>query len=382
MSLSNATLAPPVGRRPWNPSSPDIITRRGTTLGLESVTRSFGSVVALDAMDLELAPGELVALLGPSGCGKTTALRIVAGMERADSGRVLVNGVDVSAKPANARDMGMVFQAYSLFPNLSVLGNVEYGLRVRKIAKPARRKRAGELLGLVGLESKAHAFPHELSGGQQQRVALARALAIEPTVLLLDEPLSALDAQVRTQIREEIRRIQLRVGITTLFVTHDQEEAMSIADRVGVMNKGRLEQIDSPHIVYARPASAFVAGFVGTMNRVPGVVSGPGTVEVLARCVAYQHTQLDPFAIKQRVDVLVRPEAISLARIEGATGAGQCGTVVTRSFLGPLSRVVVDVDGIGIVHADLPSAIAHDLIPEARVLVGLATNEVIVARRP
>ena len=380
MSLSNATLAPPAGRRPWNPSSPDIITRRGTTLGLESVTRSFGSVVALDAMDLELAPGELVALLGPSGCGKTTALRIVAGMERADSGRVLVNGVDISAKPANARDMGMVFQAYSLFPNLSVLGNIEYGLRVRKIAKPVRRKRAGELLGLVGLESKADAFPHQLSGGQQQRVALARALAIEPTVLLLDEPLSALDAQVRTQIREEIRRIQLRVGITTLFVTHDQEEAMSIADRVAVMNKGRLEQIDSPNIVYARPASAFVAGFVGTMNRVPGVISGPGTVDVLARRVAYEHSRLDPFAIKQRVEVLVRPEAISVARIDAATGAGHFGTVVTHSFLGPLSRVVVDVDGIGILHADLPSAIAYDLVPEARVQVGLATNEVIVAR--
>ena len=202
---------------------------------LEGLSRRFGTVQALDGLDLDLDPGELVALLGPSGCGKTTALRILAGLEDADSGRVLVDGRDITNMPANRRDMGMVFQAYSLFPHLTAVENVEFGLRLRRQAAPARRQRAHDMLELVGIGAQADRYPQQLSGGQQQRVALARALAIQPQVLLLDEPLSALDAKVRIQLRDEIRRIQIEVGTTTLFVTHDQEEALALADRVGVM---------------------------------------------------------------------------------------------------------------------------------------------------
>jgi putative spermidine/putrescine transport system ATP-binding protein len=213
---------------------------------LEGLSRRFGAVQALDGLDLDLAPGELVALLGPSGCGKTTALRILAGLEDADTGRIMVGDRDVANVPANRRDMGMVFQAYSLFPHLTALENVEFGLRLRRQAAAARRARAKEMLELVGIGAHATRYPQQLSGGQQQRVALARALAIQPQVLLLDEPLSALDAKVRVQLRDEIRRIQLEVGTTTLFVTHDQEEALALADRVGVMRAGRLEQIGPP----------------------------------------------------------------------------------------------------------------------------------------
>jgi putative spermidine/putrescine transport system ATP-binding protein len=236
--------------------------RASSTLELRGISRHFGPVKALDGLNLVLEPGELVALLGPSGCGKTTALRIVAGLEVASAGELLVNGVRYNETPANERDMGMVFQSYSLFPNLTVSENIEYGLRARKVDSDKRAKKINEMLELVALESKAKAYPHQLSGGQQQRVALARALAIQPRVLLLDEPLSALDAQVRGQIREEIRRIQLELGITTLFVTHDQEEAMAISDRVGVMSHGKLEQIDKPIALYNTPATPFVASLL------------------------------------------------------------------------------------------------------------------------
>ncbi len=215
--------------------------------------RHYGPVHALDGFDLELAPGELVALLGPSGCGKTTALRLLAGLEDADAGRIVVGDQDVTSVPANKRDMGMVFQAYSLFPHMTALDNVAFGLQLRGVSTAQRRERAGEVLELVGLSEQADRYAHQMSGGQQQRVALARALAIEPRVLLLDEPLSALDAKVRVQLRDEIRRIQLEVGTTTLFVTHDQEEALAVADRVGVMRQGTLEQIGAPDEVYARP---------------------------------------------------------------------------------------------------------------------------------
>jgi len=253
--------------------TPDVDS--GNAVELIDLRRSFGSAVALDGLTMDIARGELVALLGPSGCGKTTALRALAGLEDLDGGRVVVHGRDVTHLPANKRDMGMVFQAYSLFPHLSALENVGYGLRLatRRVPAARRRARARELLELVGLAEQANRFPHQLSGGQQQRVALARALAINPAVLLLDEPLSALDAKVRAQLRDEIRRIQTEVGATTLFVTHDQEEALGIADRVGVMRAGRLEQLAAPVGLYGRPASAFVAEFVGQTNPVPGTVA-------------------------------------------------------------------------------------------------------------
>jgi ABC-type sulfate/molybdate transport systems ATPase subunit len=266
--------------------------RGGTSVLLRDLTRAFGATRALDGLSIEMAPGELVALLGPSGCGKTTALRIVAGFETADTGSVLVDGKDISSVPAARRDMGMVFQSYSLFPNMSALDNVGFGLRMRKAGAGERRKRAGDLLGMVGLAAQAGQYPHQLSGGQQQRVALARALAIEPRVLLLDEPLSALDAKVRLQLREQIRTLQQRLGTTTLFVTHDQEEALSMADRVGVMSNGRSSR--SPHRTSCTPTGHRVRGRVrrrdepdtrrtagrrsrhraGQHRRGPGTVSG------------------------------------------------------------------------------------------------------------
>src|SRR5215471_11493016 len=289
----------------------------GAPVSLENVGKSFGTVRALNGLSLDIAPGELVALLGPSGCGKTTALRILAGFETADSGTVTVDGKDIAPVPAAKRDMGMVFQSYSLFPNMSALENVGFGLRMRRIGSAERRRRAHEQLELVGLTAQANQFPHQLSGGQQQRVALARALAIEPRVLLLDEPLSALDAQVRVQLREQIRSLQQRLGITTLFVTHDQEEALSMADRVGVMRAGRLEQVATPVELYARPATAFVAEFVGTMNRLPAEVV-PGGVRVLGREI----TPVDVAgrAVGAEVDALIRPEGLTAEPVPHGSG--------------------------------------------------------------
>ena len=279
---------------------------------------------ALDGLTLDIAPGEFVALLGPSGCGKTTALRVLAGLEDPDTGRVEVDGRDITATPTSARDMGMVFQAYSLFPHMTARQNVEFGLQLRRIPTARRRARGAEMLDLVGLSDEAERYAHQLSGGQQQRVALARALAIEPQVLLLDEPLSALDAKVRVQLRAEIRRIQLEVGTTTLFVTHDQEEALAVADRVGVMRAGNLEQLAAPQDLYSRPATAFVADFVGLTNRLPALVEG-GRAQVLGTSVPL----LPGSAQRGTATVLIRPESIAVT----ADPAGRA-TVVTASFLG------------------------------------------------
>src|SRR5215213_195314 len=251
-----------------------------SNLRFDRIRKTFGGNVALEGLELDVNQGELISLLGPSGCGKTTALRIAAGFESADSGAVVLAGNDISRMPPHKRNMGMVFQSYSLFPNLDVTGNVEYGLRTRKVDRSTGRARVAEMLELVQLTQHAKKYPHQLSGGQQQRVALARALAIKPSVLLLDEPLSALDAKVRTTLRDEIRRIQTELGITTLFVTHDQEEALAISDRVGVMSNGQLEQLGTPRDVYRHPASAFVARFVGSMNQLPATVAGAHVVRV------------------------------------------------------------------------------------------------------
>ncbi len=285
MTTNTARDAATAGTRPTTAKKGDGQVAGGTSVVLHSLSRAFGATRALDGLSIEMAPGELVALLGPSGCGKTTALRIVAGFETADTGAVLVDGKDISSVPAARRDMGMVFQSYSLFPNMSALDNVGFGLRMRRIGSAERRKRAGELLDMVGLADQAKQYPHQLSGGQQQRVALARALAIEPRVLLLDEPLSALDAKVRLQLREQIRTLQQRLGTTTLFVTHDQEEALSMADRVGVMSQGKLEQIAAPDELYKHPATAFVAEFVGVMNRIPAELRSDGMVDVFGSAV-------------------------------------------------------------------------------------------------
>src|SRR3954468_17161852 len=248
-------------------------------LELQDLHRDFGTVKALNGIDISLGEGEFLSLLGPSGCGKTTALRLVAGFDRPDQGRIVVEGKDMTSVPPNKRDMGMVFQAYSLFPNMTARQNVEFGLRIRGRDKSDRSKRVDDLLELVGLDHAGDRYPHQLSGGMQQRVALARALAIEPRVLLLDEPLSALDAKVRVQLREEIRRIQLELGITTLYVTHDQEEALAISDHIAVMYGGVIEQMGTPSEMYTAPATPFVAEFIGTTNRLEGTVVGDGVVE-------------------------------------------------------------------------------------------------------
>jgi putative spermidine/putrescine transport system ATP-binding protein len=347
--------------------------QQGTSVSLRSLTRAFGATRALDEMSLDIEPGELVALLGPSGCGKTTALRIVAGFEFADAGEVLIDGRDVSPVPANKRDMGMVFQSYSLFPNMSALDNVAFGLRMRKMATAVRRKRAAELLDMVGLVPQARQFPHQLSGGQQQRVALARALAIEPRVLLLDEPLSALDAKVRLQLREQIRTLQQRLGTTTLFVTHDQEEALSMSDRVGVMRAGRLEQVATPDELYSRPATAFVAEFVGTMNRLPGELGSDGTtVTVIGVTVPVQPGGPGSGA----VDALVRPENLTVAPSEAGDGI-----VTVRTFLGAVTRLTVRLSGDTEVVVDVPTTSAGDVTPGTAVQVGLPAAPVLVAPR-
>jgi putative spermidine/putrescine transport system ATP-binding protein len=322
-------------------------------LELQNLHRDFGAVKALDGIEIQLGEGEFLSLLGPSGCGKTTALRLVAGFDRPDAGAIVVDGKDMTRVPPNKRDMGMVFQAYSLFPNMTARDNVGFGLRIRGKKRGDRDGRVSELLELVGLGHAGDRYPHQLSGGMQQRVALARALAIEPRVLLLDEPLSALDAKVRVQLREEIRRIQLELGITTLYVTHDQEEALSVSDHVAVMYGGRIEQMGSPAEMYSAPATPFVAEFIGTMNRLEGTVV-EGGVEHGGITLEVEAARRRPRG--QRVLVLVRPETVEVERVEGRLAAANMlvGDVVTQTFLGPVTRLKILGDGVDVI-ADVPT---------------------------
>ena len=340
----------------------------GVGVELTDLTRVYGTVKALDGLTLHIEPGEFVALLGPSGCGKTTALRILAGLDEATSGTVSVGGRDVTRVPANKRDMGMVFQAYSLFPHLTALQNVEFGLKVRGRGKPDRSKRGAEMLELVGLSAHMDKYAAEMSGGQQQRVALARALAIQPSVLLLDEPLSALDAKVRVQLRDEIRRVQLEVGTTTLFVTHDQEEALAVADRVGVMSQGKLEQLAPPAQVYADPATPFVAEFVGLNNKVPARVEG-GRALLLGASVP----TLAGSIASGSGTALLRPESVTVKADPAGTS-----TVKSVAFLGPISRVYVALADGTVVDAQLSSAAARAFDPGATVTVGVEPTRVLV----
>ena len=335
---------------------------------LRDLTRVYGPVKALDGLTLTIEPGEFIALLGPSGCGKTTAMRILAGLDEATSGAVVVDGRDLTSTPANKRDMGMVFQAYSLFPHLTARQNVEFGLKVRGRGKSERGGRAAEMLELVGLSAHADKYASELSGGQQQRVALARALAIQPRVLLLDEPLSALDAKVRTQLRDEIRRVQLEVGTTTVFVTHDQEEALAVADRVGVMSQGKLEQLAPPAEVYGHPATRFVAEFVGLNNRLPTRVEN-GSAALFGGAVPTLDGSIDSGPGL----ALLRPESVRVS--EQADGPA---TIKSVAFLGPISRVYVELpDGV-IVDAQMPTSQAQAFRPGDSVAVAADQSKVLV----
>jgi putative spermidine/putrescine transport system ATP-binding protein len=315
----------------------DSTKRGGGSIQMRDVVKIYpGSTVhALDDFNLDIKPGEMVVLLGGSGCGKSTALRSLAGLEDIQGGHIMVGGKDVTGVPVNKREMAMVFQAYSLFPHMTALENVEFGLEVRGMGKAERRAIAMERLELVGLADQARKYTQQMSGGQQQRVALARALAVKPRVLLLDEPLSALDAKVRVQLRDQIRRIQLNTGTTTVFVTHDQEEALAVADRIGVMNKGRIEQIAAPRDLYEHPATEYVATFIGLTNRLPGASNGDEAV------VFGQRVPLIAGSVTgDAVAVLVRPENLTLA-VAGQhdSAIGEHARVDVIHFLGALVRV-------------------------------------------
>jgi ABC-type Fe3+/spermidine/putrescine transport system ATPase subunit len=279
---------------------------------LRGVTKRFDDVVAVDALDLNIHHGEFLSLLGPSGCGKTTTLRLIAGFERPDEGQVLIAGSDVAGLPPYRRDVNTVFQSYALFPHLTVIQNVAYGLKQRGLRKPERERRARELLGLVKLEQLSNRKPRQLSGGQQQRVALARALVLEPKVLLLDEPLGALDLKVRKSLQIELKRIQSEIGITFVYVTHDQEEALAMSDRVAVMNQGRIEQLGPPMEIYDAPATGFVADFIGETN----FIRRNGSV------------------------IAIRPEQLRIAR----DGSGLAGEVVTAMVIGPAIQCVIKAE--------------------------------------
>ena len=322
------------------------------TVDMIGIRKAFGESVALEDFTLGIDSGELVCLLGPSGCGKTTALRILAGFEKADRGTVQVEGRDVVNDPPEKRQFGMVFQDYSLFPNMTARQNIDFGLKVQKRPAAERSSIIDRMIEVTRLQEHADKYPHQMSGGQKQRVALARAIATSPKVLLLDEPLSALDAKVRETLRDEIRRLQLEIGVTTVFVTHDQHEALAIADRVGVMSSGRLEQLAPPRELYENPVNAFVAGFIGTVNRLEAVGAADGRWQVLGRSVPAAR----PGREGLRDVAAIRPEQLA---IDPAGDGG--ASVVSVSFLGPMTRVIVDDANYGRLFADIISSDAAGL---------------------
>ncbi|HOX32003.1 MAG TPA: ABC transporter ATP-binding protein [Spirochaetales bacterium] len=311
---------------------------------LRDIEKSFGKNQVVKRLSLDVGKGEFVSFLGGSGCGKTTTLRMIAGFETPSAGSVKVDGRDMSGIAPNKRNLGMVFQNYALFPNMTVRRNIGFGLRIAGAKGAEVESRVDEMLGLIHMEEFAHRYPHQLSGGQQQRVALARAIAVRPSALLLDEPLSALDAKIRVKLRDDIRAIQQRLGITTIYVTHDQEEALSISDRVAVMREGRIEQIGSPFEVYNRPATPYVASFIGTLNLLSGAVADPskGTLLVAGRELRSSGPIEAPAGAE--VKLSLRPESLSI-------GAGQAGhnriegRIESVKFLGSVVRVVVETGG-------------------------------------
>ena len=321
---------------------------------IDSVSRSFGEVVALDSVSIDIRENEFFALLGPSGCGKTTLLRVLAGFEEPDSGTVTLAGSDLLALAPNRRPINLMFQSYALFPHMSVEKNIAYGLEREHLSKAEVRARVDEVLQTVGLVDKARSRPAQLSGGQRQRVALARAIVKKPRLLLLDEPLSALDRKVRAEMQLELKRLQHEVGITFVVVTHDQEEAMSMADRIAVMADGRVQQIATPVDLYQRPANLFVADFIGTSNRFTGTLGSDGvTVPGLGLLPSRRPSSLDPGS----AHVIVRPEDV---RIVESADWSLSGTVIDTQFFGGSSTIAVEVPGheapVMLIRHGLPTA--------------------------
>ncbi|MDQ7844882.1 MAG: ABC transporter ATP-binding protein [Armatimonadota bacterium] len=314
---------------------------------LERVSKRFGPVVAVDDVTLEIPPGRLVTLLGPSGCGKTTTLRIIAGLEVPSAGRVFIGEEDVTPLPASTRSVTMVFQSYALFPHLTVFENVAYGLRIMKQPEAEIRAQVGAVLDLVGLPGVGERFPAQLSGGQQQRVALARALVMKPKVLLFDEPLSNLDAKLRKRVRGEIRDLQRRLGITSIYVTHDQAEALALSDIIVVMNQGRVEQVGSPFDLYRRPATRFVADFIGEANLLPGRYSD-GSVAV----GPYVFPFTQPGVAPGPVTVVARPEAVQVE----TEGQGLPGTIRSAFFMGTTIDYLIDTPAGEVSASEPPRA--------------------------
>ncbi|WP_144183826.1 ABC transporter ATP-binding protein [Elioraea rosea] len=338
-----------------------------TSLVLEGLTKRFGAHLAVDGLDLSVAQGEFVSLLGPSGCGKTTTLQMIAGFVDPTAGRILLGGTDISSVAPSRRGLGIVFQSYALFPHMTAAENVAFGLEMRKVGKAEREKRVRETLALVGLSGFEERFPRRMSGGQQQRVALARALVIEPSVLLLDEPLSNLDAKLREEMQIELRLIQRRLGTTTLLVTHDQGEAMALSDRIVVMNAGRAEQIAPPHEAYERPATAFVASFLGKTNRLEGTVRD-GTITIGGVAFPAPPVPSGPAV------AIVRPERIALA----SPGAGLAGRIATRVFQGShwMLHVETAIGPVLVIRQN-----AGDAVPAEGEAVGLVWQSADMAIR-
>ncbi|MFT4037278.1 MAG: ABC transporter ATP-binding protein [Thermomicrobiales bacterium] len=317
----------------------------GATLQVRGLTKTFGEATAVDDVNLTVPAGQFVSLLGPSGCGKTTTLRIIAGLERADSGRILIDGKDYAQVPPQRRKIGMVFQQYALFPNLTTFENVAFALRVAREPQASVTARVHGLLDLVHLTEAANRYPHQLSGGMQQRVALARALAIEPPLLLLDEPLSALDAAIRDELRTELRRLQRQLDLTVVYVTHDQAEAMALSDTIVVMEKGKVSQVGTPQDLYDRPATRFTAAFVGSSNRRETVIERQLGGAAIAWGNARLPISATDLADGARVLAVWRPEAATLVDPAAAGPGALSGEIELLTFLGPVTRLDVRVDG-------------------------------------
>lgn len=350
-------------------------------LDIRNVSKRFGSFTALNDVSLSIEPGEFVSFLGPSGCGKTTLLRIIAGFERASDGEVILEDQSIQDIPAHKRNMGVVFQSYSLFPNMTAAQNVAFGLKLRGLGNAEIDAEVERMLGLVGLANKGGSYPAKMSGGQQQRVALARALAIKPKVLLLDEPLSALDAKVRVSLRDEIRIIQKELGITAIFVTHDQEEALSISDRIAVFSVGQIEQFGSAREIYGSPASAFVAQFVGDGNRFRAKVTSSG-LEFFGTVVAAKTHKLP---VGADVQVVIRPENTRFVPNHEATGS-LAGVVIAQQFQGAQTRVIATLDRhqgtTEVVIADYPSNETVELLPGTRIELSFRKSAPLINELP